>query len=215
MDIEFRKLYEGRLLSCKCKAVGPEKVELIREHSRCDLSLDAGCGDGAYLPYFKSKEVIAVDISLNRLKRTKKHRKANFLLADITRLPLKNDIFQFIWCSELIEHLDKTSVRVMLQEFKRICENGFIVVTTPNHSFLPELIKNFRDPKRIKRFVGHINLYNPKTLRKQGFNVTGILGAASADSVILGNPSIRGILKPLLHKHPSLSSMLVGIIESA
>ncbi len=56
-------------------------------------------------------------------------------MADINnKLPFKNNEFDLIWCSEVIEHLINPTETI--SEFHRILKNnGKMIITTPNSNF--------------------------------------------------------------------------------
>lgn len=94
---------------------------------------DIGCGDGSLLELLKDKGgLYGVDISRPQIKiARKKGIKAFYCNIDDSKLPFKNDYFDVVISSEVIEHVlvpDK-----LLQEAKRVLKKGGIfILTTPN-----------------------------------------------------------------------------------
>lgn len=75
------------------------------------LVLDAGCGSGGYAYYAANygAEVVAFDLS-DAVKATYKNTKnehVQVLQADIYHLPLKNELFDYIYCIGVLHHLPK------------------------------------------------------------------------------------------------------------
>jgi len=121
-----------------------------------------------------AKEVIAIDISKNYLKSTielckekiiNKMNKLRSYRADLEDLPFINDYFDFVFCSEVIEHLNNP--QQALSEINRVLKDqGILLITTPSkHSFIEKMR---RDPQ-------HLHLWSPKEfklmLKNYGFQV--------------------------------------------
>ena len=150
----------------------PEKVELISKLSS-GISLDAGCGRGQYFRYFNCQQLVAIDISTIMLRKALKTRHLiSIVLADVRKLPYRNRIFDFVWSSEVIEHLTEEDGRNLLLEFKRVGK-GKIVITTPNYNIFSRIVKTAIYPKRLKSDLKHFHFsfYTPFKLKKLGFKV--------------------------------------------
>jgi len=98
--------------------------------------LDIGCGSGAltYLISQKGGMVIGVDVLDGAIKfareKTKNIRNIGFIKASACHLPFKNDCFDYVVSSDVIEHLEEPDK--MLAEIKRVYNgNGKVVITTP------------------------------------------------------------------------------------
>lgn len=92
------------------------------------LALDIGCRDGYWSEVLKKKgyKVASLDIE--------PHYK-NALKHDVEKgLPFKNNTFDLIWCTEVLEHL--RNPEFLLREIDRVTKRGGIsVLTTPNSSW--------------------------------------------------------------------------------
>lgn len=108
-----------------------EIPSLVAENLRgkeVDL-VDLGAGDGALLVALKmggylesAKKVVAVDLSVERCKRLKEFTDFQVVCSDVTSIPeLENNGFDFIVCTQVIEHVDQEK---LLQEVKRILRPG-------------------------------------------------------------------------------------------
>jgi ubiquinone/menaquinone biosynthesis C-methylase UbiE len=53
----------------------------------------------------------------------------DLILADASHLPFKDDSFDYVLCSEVIEHLSKQSGRRLLAEIDRVCKGRAIITT--------------------------------------------------------------------------------------
>lgn len=97
--------------------------------------VDVGCLDGSLIYAIKrlkgSRDIIGVDIAPASLKLAKQnHPDIQFVQADVTNLPFKNDSFDGVLCTQVIEHL--VEPKKALNELYRILKvGGTLIVTTP------------------------------------------------------------------------------------
>ncbi|MCP4157162.1 MAG: class I SAM-dependent methyltransferase [bacterium] len=100
--------------------------------------LDLGCGTGygsTFLASFGAAEVVGADIAeeaVDYASKYHKHPAARFiLLTDDKTLPFEDGSFDFVFCSQVIEHIENPES--LLKEFLRVLNpGGFALVTTPN-----------------------------------------------------------------------------------
>lgn len=118
--------------------------------------LDLGCGGGMFLKVLASQgfNVIGVDISKKLLRRVRLDGTGpELIVADAgVLLPFRNESFDLVICSELIEHIpdNKTTVG----EINRILVNGGrALVDVPNLFMYDSLEARFRVVSRLIRFV--------------------------------------------------------------
>lgn len=105
-----------------------------------DKILDVGCGDGYYLYLLSNlgnfnltgidsdkKALIAANIQV-------KNKNMKLILEDIMSMPFKDESFDKIICSEVLEHLDND--KSALIEMKRVLKkNGVLCITVPHWNF--------------------------------------------------------------------------------
>lgn len=114
-------------------------VSSIRHHfNRSDLKgLDIGCGKGnvTYPLASLGYKMIGIDISPDDLGAARSKQIMDndiiFLFGDAENLPLKEEKFDFVVCSEIIEHLNHlgSTLRSINSVLKK---NGLLIVTVPN-----------------------------------------------------------------------------------
>lgn len=135
-------------------------LELINPNGAGKTALDVGCRDGFFTKILKNKgyKVISIDIEKN-------YDDCEIVDANDI-LPYKDNSFDLIWCSEVIEHLINPAKTI--NEFKRILKsNGVAVITTPNSYFwLFRILKLFSlTPQKIQN-SGHLHFFNANDIKK-------------------------------------------------
>jgi ubiquinone/menaquinone biosynthesis C-methylase UbiE len=97
-------------------------------------TLDLGCGDGRYAPLFKN--YIGVDLNPPQGKK--------FIKEDARKLSFRNNSFEFIFCTALIEHL--RDYKKVLSEIKRVLKpGGLLLISAPTPAGLKfERLKVYR-----------------------------------------------------------------------
>ena len=101
--------------------------------------LELGSADGNNTKflrnYYNLDELYCIEYSFKRIRRAKKKTDSYLLNASGTNLPFKNSSFDFVYCSEVIEHLfSRKDQEQLMQEIKRVLkQGGRCIITTPNH----------------------------------------------------------------------------------
>jgi len=114
------------------------RSKLINEELRATKEmkiLDVGCGIGYMAEIFSKRgfrNVFAMDISVNSLKfASKRNPKALFVVGDVLKLPYKDNSFDCVVTSEVMEHVKDGNPFV--KELSRITKpGGQIILTTPS-----------------------------------------------------------------------------------
>lgn len=101
--------------------------------------LDVGCGLG-YFSVRASKfgaRIYGIDIG-NRLVGICRNRcpKGKFSVASGAKLPFKDNSFDIVLCTEVIEHVNDQK-GVINEIFRVLKKDGYLVITTPNKVFKP------------------------------------------------------------------------------
>lgn len=101
--------------------------------------LEVGCGLG----YFSEKasrlgaKVTGIDIGEKLVKICRKRiPKARFIVASASELPFKENSFDIVLCTEVIEHVADQE-KAIKELFRVTKEGGYLVITTPNKLFKP------------------------------------------------------------------------------
>lgn len=145
-----RKLIENfySVFLGEAKALKPESV------------LDVGCGEGFTLEKFKNKNIgkklVGIDFLDTAIKIGKKERPyLDLRIGNIYDIPFKDNSFDLVVCSEVLEHVDDPEKA--LSELERVTKK-YILLSVPNEPFF--ILANFVRGKNWSRFgndIEHIN----------------------------------------------------------
>lgn len=132
--------------------------------------LDFGCGTGKIMQKMREmspkNKFIGIDVSETAIEIAKeKHPWAKFYpVQDGERFPFKNNHFNLILAADVIEHVYNT--KHTLSELHRVLKkDGKILITTPYHGFLKNLIIIATSFEKIFDPMGaHIRFYTKKSL---------------------------------------------------
>jgi SAM-dependent methyltransferase len=130
--------------------------------------LEVGCGDASFTQYLAahSSHVTAIDISTAQIERnTRAHPKIKFLQHDVAHpFPFANEMFDVIWCSEVLEHLFDPAFA--LREMHRaLARGGRLLVTVPYHGLFKDvLIALFKWDEHFSPANPHIRFFTRNTL---------------------------------------------------
>lgn len=197
--------------------------ELVRKYSD-GLSLDAGCGKGAYFDSFNAS-VVGLDIYLPFLKGTKnvaQSKHVHLVLGDVRALPFRDSVFDYVLCSEVIEHLYEGDARKAIREFKRACVHaGIIQVDTPNTNFLLTVLRKIfygrsKDDVKFKldeNPLSHHSLWTKRKLESEGFCVKGCLGWVTKKRIVFD--FIADFCDLFVWNIPIIAGTLIGIKRKA
>jgi ubiquinone/menaquinone biosynthesis C-methylase UbiE len=103
------------------------------EDLRTKRVLDAGCGTGwfAQRAYLRGARVTAMDVGDGLLARVQQKAPVDTAVGDIMRMPFDDASFDYVVCSEVIEHV--TDRQAAIGELYRVLRpGGVLVLTTPN-----------------------------------------------------------------------------------
>jgi SAM-dependent methyltransferase len=144
-----------------------EKVELSLPKG--STILEAGCGTGQTLSYLsKCHDTIGLDISLAALNLARINCKYP-VLGSIFKIPFKDNTFDLVYNSGVIEHFKDPDNVAALTEMARVTKpEGMVIIIVPNTlclwykagKFFAILMKNFEfgyeedySPKRLKTAI--------------------------------------------------------------
>jgi ubiquinone/menaquinone biosynthesis C-methylase UbiE len=85
-------------------------------------AVDVGCGTGSYIDALPVAS-IGTDINAKYLQFLRK-RTFRVLAADAVHLSLKSDSVMFVYCVNMLHHVDDTAMHKILWEMWRVCRKG-------------------------------------------------------------------------------------------
>ncbi len=106
--------------------------------------LDVGCHSGTFtnviLNKIGSRDIYGIDISPEAIKLAQKRIPfGHFEVADATKLPFKSDLFDAVFCLEVLEHVDDPLSA--LREIYRVMKKGsYGVVLVPSDNKLFKIV---------------------------------------------------------------------------
>ena len=130
--------------------------------------LDAGCGEGhLMLKMYQSiplNKYYGFDVSHTALQSAKKKCKfAKLKYMDLSDIKIKNNFFDVIVCTEVIEHIYE--YQDVINEFKRVLKKGgYLILTFPNEFFWT--ISRFFIGRKPIKVPDHVNSFTPKMMKK-------------------------------------------------
>lgn len=169
--------------------------------------LDVGCGTGRYLAQFLPRgATTGVDISLPMLQEAEKNTggRATLIQADAESLPFKDQEFDVVTCSYLLENLNgpEDNPEKVLQEMYRVTKKGGqIIFTVETWYSMINLIGYILARLRRRR---PLNFYDVKRVKKLTWGITPCV------------MKIRGV-SPITVFSPwaRFPKSLLGLIEAA
>lgn len=94
--------------------------------------IDIGCGNGIITnELVKQWDVVGLDFSEEALK----YLNCKIVKASATDIPLDNNSFDLVLCSEMLEHLIDEDLKKAINEIKRLSKK-YLIITVPNNEFL-------------------------------------------------------------------------------
>ncbi len=168
----MEKLYSSKNPLIKYVHMGRLKkiIGLIPKRKNMKI-LDAGCGEGQLLSMVLKKfglsnlKLYGTDITSISLESAKKRiENAEFSLQDLRNLDYKDEFFDLIMCTEVIEHIPE--YKKVLKEFERILKKGGILIISFPNEFLWNVSRFFLGRKSIKN-PDHYNSFSPAIMIKE------------------------------------------------
>ena len=169
----YMELYRGDYQARKAHAITRYFPDL-----RGKVALDLGVGGGFYsLAALRqgAANVVLIDVSKVCIKAARLNIKSRLglkvdgIVADATKLPLRDRHFDFILCIDLVEHV-KNDRSLIRESFRILRATGFLLISTQNSSSLNYILESFIQRKMLRNpsWMGwdptHLRFYNPSRL---------------------------------------------------
>lgn len=133
--------------------------------------IDVGCGEGREIEYFlkfNPRYILGIDhnkkVLTNVRKKFRKNANIDFKLCDATKIPVKDDFFDYATLIGLYSNLGKKKEKA-LKELNRVLKNGaLVVISAYNEDAFGERMKYYDKVKiPIRKIVG-TTVYFPKRI---------------------------------------------------
>jgi len=158
----------------------PYVQKLLTDRDNGDLVLDAGCGLGQWVFYAEElgHQAIGIDIALDALRRAKEWGfrqsfTAEFVLADVRRLPFRDDVFDCVLSFGVIEHFHGP-VSILKEKRRVLNRGGKLLATVPNVFCSHTILRPIQRALGVWA-LGYETSYSPTRFRKicelSGFRV--------------------------------------------
>ncbi len=136
------------------------QIKIAKQIKNGNSVLDVGCGNGVFYPVLADKSInyIGLDISkkllaLARKKALKKKGKAKvkFVKGSITKLPFKNNQFDWVCAFAVLHHIPSEELRAQaVREIRRVLKPGGRSVVTVWNMFSVWAEKKFNINEQLK-----------------------------------------------------------------
>ncbi len=129
--------------------------------------LDYGFGQGALEEKLyragKCTSLVGIDISAESVKKAKnKFKKWNFFKGDVGEITDNKGLFDYIVCSEVLEHISPNKTFSLLERFyKSIKRNGYLLISVPINEGLEKMILKGENPN------SHTRIYTPDIIKTE------------------------------------------------
>lgn len=147
-------------------------LELEKVMKDCKSVLDVGCGETSPIKNFSKRlYAVGVDVYKPMIIKSKKNKIHNkYYVMDVMKIDkkFKNNSFDCVLASDLIEHLDKKSGLELIKKMTNIARKK-VIIFTPN-GFLEQ------GAREGNIFQVHKSGWNVNEMQKLGFRVIGING---------------------------------------
>ena len=183
--------------------------------------LDVGCGKGSSIvrkmrAKIRGQYIVGCDIFQPYIRESKQSGLYDdCVLADARYLPFISKSFEFVFCLEVIEHLEKIEGEKLLSNLENLASKE-VVISTPV-GFMPQ---NSIDNNP---YHTHKSAWFPNEFKRRGYKVIGVAGPffirekhkySMIDKIIISLAQIISVLlQPLFYFIPDIAFQMICIKE--
>lgn len=124
------EMYNEKYAGADLKRPRTAVIEFIEKHlTQSNHCLDLGCGEGRHSRYLANKGIALTGVDLSEVGLEKArasligYDKANFLSADIHRLPFENESFDSLISNRVLDYNDSAGLEQAFSEISRILKD--------------------------------------------------------------------------------------------
>lgn len=108
---------------------------MMKRHKFKGSCLNAGCGEGMYIPLISSfkniTNILNVDIKISKGMKAQLNKNNNsFIEASLTKIPYEDESFECILCTEVLEHIEDHE-KVLDELFRVLKKSGRLILSVP------------------------------------------------------------------------------------
>lgn len=167
------KLKASEYLRRLYKLLFPQLVDyLSSELEDAESILDIGCGNNSPLNHIPNRchlYVVGIDLFLRYIRESRrKSIHDEYVLADITQMPIRQKSFDCVLALDVLEHLTKQQGYELIRNMERIARREVIILTPNGYQMQSEYDQN---PLQV-----HRSGWTADELRHMGYDVRGIDG---------------------------------------
>jgi SAM-dependent methyltransferase len=165
MSTEFRTFYE----SVTWEEPSPREKERLlsivqRVPGDADSILEIGCGDGRLSNELPARQLVFADLSFSALRQFRRPN-SNRVQASGNLLPFQDHSFDFVLCSEVLEHLSDDVLGNTLAEIQRLAHR-YVLLTVPFREDLREESRQCPKCGKVFHVYGHLRNFTESALKK-------------------------------------------------
>ena len=149
--------------------------------------LDVGCGSGNTFSKMRRlcpiSYAVGLDIFTPYIQQAKAQNSYDdYILAEASSLPFKDNAFDVIVSLQLIEHMDKEQALAAVKEMERVAKKK-VIISTPRGTYPQEEFNNNPyqahkwawDEKQLKELDYQVTLYGTRFVKYKGTRLTKIV----------------------------------------
>jgi SAM-dependent methyltransferase len=155
----------------------PENVKTI---------LDVGCGNGAITNFLADYYTVT---GLDRSESALEYVNTNKILASADAIPIKDNVFDLVFSSELLEHLEDEVLVNTVKEIKRVSKS-YILISVPNAENPDKLSIQCPECKYIFNRPNHLRSFSIASLTRLFPEYELITSEVSGKKVRYYNPGL-------------------------
>lgn len=145
--------------------------------------LDAGCGCGRDIQYFKDYNLNAtgIDISEGLVKEAKERVKAEIKHMDMKELKFDDKSFDAVWCCASLSHLEKKDLPKALSEFSRVLKEKGVLYVSVEEGEGGDVVQDKSTSNAPRYFVYYNKIELENSLKEAGFEILHSYSDEGAD----------------------------------
>ncbi len=183
-----------------------KKIFEILKKNRKWKVFELGCGSGIYTKFLAKDfdHVIASDIDPQMIEIARKEVKCDYVVADATDIPLKDNTMDMVFGVSIIHHV-KNRDR-MFKEIRRVLKpNGYLVFCEPNKlNPMTSVFQMLQKEDAISRFEAR------KFMKKYGFKIIAIKEILFRNPFSEGKSGNKIIEKAAEKLHMGMTLLMIG-----